>query len=107
MNGAGETGDQEVTRPSELVWAVKVSCDGEEEVGGGLCRTRLTGMEGAGRPRVVSRTWHVIGGLGAVVVVVVVDIVVGGCADERCVVRSESRDVGLEVVVGLVGMRGV
>lgn len=27
-----------------------------------LCRVRVTGIEDAGRPTVVSRTWHVIGG---------------------------------------------
>lgn len=68
---------QEVTRPSALVVALNVR---EEElvVDGGLCSVRVTGIEEAGLPRVVSRTWHVIGGLGAGV-----DIVgVVGC--ERC-----------------------
>lgn len=32
---------------------------------------RVTGMEGAGRPRVVSRTWQVMGGRGSDMVLVV------------------------------------
>ena len=68
-----DDGSQDVTRPSALVSEEKARV--EEELVGGLCRVRMTGMEEAGRPSVVSRTWHVIGGFGAVVVV---DMVGGG-----------------------------
>ena len=52
---------------------------------------RVTGMEEAGRPRVVSRTWHVIGGLGDVIV----EDGVEGC-DANCDDNEEIRVVGEE-----------
>ena len=66
----GVDGVQEVTRPSGLVVPVNVRGVGGGEgelvlvlVGGLLeSKVRVTGMEEPGRPRVVSSTWHVIGG---------------------------------------------
>ena len=46
-------------RPSALVKALK-GADGPR----GPKRVRVTDMDGAGRPVVWSRTWHVIGSLG-------------------------------------------
>jgi hypothetical protein len=46
----------EATRPSALVREVK-------ERGVEVSRVRVTGMELAGLPMEVSRTWHVMGGL--------------------------------------------
>lgn len=66
-----------------------------DSVEGGLERVRVTGMEGAGRPRVVSRTWHVIGGLEAGAGTGVAIVVVGG----RWEVRAARRWCG--VVVGM------
>ena len=52
---------QAVTRPSELVVAVKEV--GEERLERlGESRERVTRMSGAGRPDTVSRTWHVMNG---------------------------------------------
>lgn len=78
--------DQDSTRPSAfvedvamvVVVGVGVSFVEEEDDDGDMARDRevilerVTGMEEAGRPRVVSRTWQVIGGLA-----VGVDILVG------------------------------
>lgn len=87
----------DVTRPSAFVREEKA----REGAEGELWRVRITGIEAAGRPSVVSRTWHVIGGFW------VVDIV-GGVGDlERCEVRASIRDVAVEVVVvGETGIRG-
>lgn len=63
----GELGVQDVTRPSALVVALYFRGVLSEE--GGLWRVRTTGIEAAGRPSVVSRTWHVIGGLVSVAMV--------------------------------------
>jgi len=68
-----------VTRPSELVVPVK-------GVGGGLEGERgrgvsVTGMEVAGRPVVVSRTWQVIGGR---VGEAIVDVGVVGVGELGC-----------------------
>ena len=95
----GVEGSQAVTRPSAFVVAVNLSGVAdvevevvvEVEVEVGLCRVRVTGIEVAGRPRVVSSTWHVMGGLGAGVDIVDVDM--GG---RRCVDRAEMRVVGDE-----------
>ena len=69
---------QAVTRPSLFVvavqWAV-VACEGERSLS-------FTGMEGAGRPVTVSRTWQVMKGRSAMVGGVLglrVGIAVGGC----------------------------
>jgi hypothetical protein len=52
---------QAVTRPSELVVAVKEV--GEERLERlGERSERVTRMSGAGRPETVSRTWHVMNG---------------------------------------------
>lgn len=52
---------QAVTRPSELVVAVKMG--GVERLERlGERSERVTRMSGAGRPETVSRTWHVING---------------------------------------------
>lgn len=53
-----------MTRPSALVVAVKTRALGDSVLGG-LCRVNVMGREAAGRPSVVSRMWHVIGGLEA------------------------------------------
>lgn len=57
---------QAVTRPSELVIAVKVGV--EEEVVGER-RVRVHFMFAAGLPATVSRTWQVIQGLGAAAII--------------------------------------
>lgn len=96
-------GVQLVTRPSALVVAEKVVVV-EEAEGEEGCKVSVTGMLGAGRPRVVSRTWHVIGGLGGVsVAIVAVVVVLVGCggAAEKCPVKAEMR------VVALSGIRFV
>jgi len=87
----GVEGDHAVTRPSAFVVALNFRgvWVEEEVVEEGLWSVRVTGMEAAGRPSVVSRTWHVIGGLAAGV-----DIVVA--VGLRCVVRAEMRVVGDE-----------
>lgn len=56
-----------MTRPSLFVVAVNLS--GVEEVEEGLSKVRMTGIEDPGRPMVVSRTWHVIGGFLSVDIV--------------------------------------
>jgi hypothetical protein len=61
----GEEGFQLVTRPSEFVVALNFK-GSEEVVEEGLRRVKMTGMEAPGRPMVVSRTWHVIGGFFSV-----------------------------------------
>lgn len=97
----GVLGVQAVTRPSVFVVAVKVRVvvvEEEEEEG---YRVSVTGMLAAGRPMVVSRTWHVIGGfagvvvviVGFVVVVVVVVLLEGGVGAERCERREVRRGV--------------
>lgn len=61
-------GVQDRTRPSALVVPLNVSVVDVKDpvlVLEALCKVKVTGMEDAGRPIVVSRTWHVIGGLGA------------------------------------------
>lgn len=50
-------GDQDVTRPSEFVVPEKLAWASE-----GSISLRTTGMEVAGRPVTVLRTWQVIGG---------------------------------------------
>ena len=93
-------GVQAVTRPSVLVVAVKVV--GCAEVLVGECKVRVTGMLAAGRPSVVSRTWHVMGGFwGVSVAMVGVGAVVAGGFGEgaRCEVRAWMR------VVALFGIR--
>ena len=94
----GEDGFQEVTRPSALAVPEKVRAEELREEGG-ECSVRVTGMEGAGRPREVSRTWQVIGGFCSV------DIV-----GERWLDRAERRcaaakEVGMQLSRGseLVG----
>jgi len=57
--------------------------------GGVGCRVRVTGMLGPGRPRVVSRTWQVIGGFFSGVDIFAVEVVGG----ERWFVRAEMRCV--------------
>jgi hypothetical protein len=52
---------QAVTRPSELVDAVK-TVGGERLERLGERSERVTRMLGAGRPETVSRTWHVMNG---------------------------------------------
>lgn len=78
--------------------------EGEEEVlEGGLCSVRVTGMETPGRPSVVSRMWHVIGGLGvgAGVAIVGVGVVEGGvCAN--WFVRVERRVLAWLWGIGLL-----
>jgi hypothetical protein len=72
------------------------------------CKVSVTGMLAAGRPMVVSRTWHVIGGLAgggvdivfAVVVVVVVEVAVGR-GGERWFVTAERRVVVVVVGFGI------
>jgi hypothetical protein len=63
VKGEDDEDVQVVTRPSEFVDAVKLGRDvvveGDEDRS-----VRRTGMEDAGLPIEVSRTWHVIGGLG-------------------------------------------
>jgi len=89
----GVVGVQDVTRPSALVVPLNLRVEEEEVVvvveEEGLCKVRVTGMEDAGRPSVVSSTWHVIGGLGP-------DILGSRCDD-----RAEMRVLGDEE-----GMRG-
>ena len=81
-------GVQLVTRPSAFVRPVNLGVEAVLVVVVG-CRVWVTGMLGPGRPRVVSRTWQVIGGFFSGV-----DIfgagVVGG---ERWFVRAEMRCV--------------
>jgi len=94
----GVEGSQAVTRPSAFVVAVNLrgvaDVEVEVEVEVGLCSVSVTGIEAAGRPRVVSSTWHVMGGLGVAVDIVGVDVDdVGGT---RCVDRAEMRVVGDE-----------
>ncbi len=76
-------GVHETMRPSAFV--VPENFGAVEEVEGNVeveeWRVRVTGMFAPGRPSVVSRTWHVIGGFFSAAVVVVVDIV--GCCGER------------------------
>jgi hypothetical protein len=75
----GVLGVQETMRPSAFVVPENF---GVEEVEDGEVddveewRVRVTGIFAPGRPSVVSRTWHVIGGFFSAAVVVV-DIVVG------------------------------
>jgi hypothetical protein len=91
----GDDGVQDVTRPSLLVVPVKRRGEVREE--GGLCKVRVTGMEGAGLPRVVSRTWHVIEGFFSMLAVVVGagEAISGGFVGGRlvgmCSVRAERR----------------
>jgi len=54
--GQGEIAFQDLTRPSESVVAIKPFA-----LLGGLRRVRVTSRDAAGRPVVVSSTWHVIG----------------------------------------------
>lgn len=104
MEEKGVEGVQAVTRPSLFVVAVKVKVElevEEEEEGEGW-RVRVTGMLAAGRPMVVSRTWHVIGGFAGVVVVVVIVVGVGvfvALGEERCERREVRRgvDVGIRL----------
>ena len=56
-----------MTRPSLFVVAMNLS--GVDEVEEGLRSVRTTGIEDPGRPMVVSRTWHVIGGFLSVDIV--------------------------------------
>jgi len=68
---------QAVTRPSELVVAVKVV--GEVRLERlGESRERVTRMSGAGRPDTVSRTWHVMNGRAGADMLTVL-VCVGGC----------------------------
>lgn len=61
----GEEGVQETTRPSVFVRPLNfVGLSAFAAVAG--CKVRVTGMFGPGRPRVVSRTWQVIGGFFSV-----------------------------------------
>jgi hypothetical protein len=90
----GVLGVQEVTRPSAFVVAEKVR--GVVAVVGEVfgvvvveSRVRTTGMLDAGRPIVVSRTWHVIGGFCDVAMLVGVgrlEAVVG--VGDSCAVRA-------------------
>lgn len=57
-----------------------------------MCSVSVTGMEDAGRPRVVSRTWHVIGGFFSVGAAIV-----GGVGVERWFVRAVRRWVACGV----------
>ena len=85
---------QLVTRPSPFVLAEKWS---EEEACGALWKVRVTGMFAAGRPSVVSRTWHVIGGFFSVAMAIVI---ADGLAEverwfERASTRAVARPVGI------------
>lgn len=101
MAEKGVLGVQAVTRPSALVVALKVLRE-EAEVLGEAWRVRVTGMLGAGRPSVVSRTWHVIGGFCgvslAIAVLVLVDVGDAGVVDKWRVSASTR-------VVALSGIR--
>lgn len=80
-----EAGVQATTRPSELVKEVKEATGEVEEVllllepvGEGR-RDSVTGIPAPGRPAVVSRTWHVIGGLaGCCAIAAVLAVAAGG-----------------------------
>jgi len=81
-------GVQAVTRPSPFVRPVNLGVEAVLVVVVG-CRVRVTGMLGPGRPRVVSRTWQVIGGFFSGV-----DIFdVGGVGGERWFERAVMRCV--------------
>ena len=75
------------------MFVVALKCRAEED--GGLWSVRVTGIRAAGLPRVVSRTWHVMGGL-----VSVGDMVCGVCGGlgrgERWVDMAWMRVVGVD-----------
>jgi hypothetical protein len=86
-------GAQLVTRPSPFVRPVNFNASGDNEEGG-LDSVRVTGILAAGRPRVVSRTWHVIGGLASAAAMVVA---VSGVRWDVRAARRWGAEVGMRI----------